>query len=176
MERSSRTAPAALGGPRHGRWDSSAGDRYFAQLDTPRTDCHARCDHLRREERRRSNALRSGSNPNSHAGRHCTNSASSEPDEPCTRSCGDLPVVFSPFESGALTPWALDAKVEEVEISPDGKDVVVEEGERLLRIPITEEGLIEVAQRGITREFTKSECERFLPGHFLPQGDAHCSP
>ncbi|MGA2118063.1 MAG: hypothetical protein ABSH56_25340 [Bryobacteraceae bacterium] len=77
--------------------------------------------------------------------------------------------VFNPSAFGTLSRWALDLRIEEVEISPDGKDVVARQGGRLLRIPITEEGEIEVAQRGITREFIKGECEQFFPGVPCPK-------
>jgi hypothetical protein len=73
------------------------------------------------------------------------------------------------FGSNPTSYWSFNLKLDKIEISPDGSDIVVQEGEKLLRIPITDSGLLRIAERELVREFSKSECDEFFPGIECPR-------
>ena len=138
------------------------GGSYFAQLDTP--DRVVMRDTLTCEVKSTANAMPHGADRIRTAA--LSDSTLIQQSHYSGQPAPDL-LAFSVFDrSGgtSMRTWPLDLPVDDVEISLDGKEVVVQDGGRLLRIPITDDGELELAAQGIEREFTKGECEQFFPG------------
>jgi len=60
------------------------------------------------------------------------------------------------------------APIENFSISPDG-DIVVQTAGRVVRLPVTAEGILEEAKKRISREFTAAECQEFFPAVPCPK-------
>lgn len=71
--------------------------------------------------------------------------------------------VFNESAPNATYQLRSDLPIDELSVSPDGRDVVVLAGGRILRVPITFAGLLGAAPRTISREFTERECQEYFP-------------
>lgn len=83
----------------------------------------------------------------------------------------ERPNVFhagNPGEPGFVRAWDLALPIEDIAVSPDGADVVVVVGGRILRIPITVAGFLHIVKQRIPREFTGQECDEFFTGGGCP--------
>jgi hypothetical protein len=71
-------------------------------------------------------------------------------------------------ETDSSLAWNLELGVEDIAISPDGSDVVVVVGGRILRIPVTKAGFLDLVKQRIPREFSAQECDEFFAGVNCP--------
>ena len=76
--------------------------------------------------------------------------------------------TIDPFLDGKFRNWDLKLPIDDLAVSPDGDEVVVEVGSRLLRIPITQSGFLELAKHRIARELTPQECDEFFTRETCP--------
>jgi hypothetical protein len=131
---------------------------YFAQLDTPRRLLVR--DSLTCETLGASSVQAGGSRlPASSAG---TSVAFQSPNP------GEL-FVLSALDSNGRQQWNFDLPIDTIAISPDGLDTVVVAGGRVLRIPITPAGFLNLTKRRIPREFSTRECEEFFSRDNCPK-------
>jgi hypothetical protein len=63
------------------------------------------------------------------------------------------------FGVPAVRPYT---PIENFSISPDG-NIVVQTAGRVVRLPVTAEGILREARKQISREFTDAECQEFFP-------------
>jgi len=76
--------------------------------------------------------------------------------------------ILNPWELDSSLAWNLELIVEDVALSPDGADVVVVVGGRILRIPITKTGFLDLVKQRISREFSAQECDEFFTREGCP--------
>jgi len=77
--------------------------------------------------------------------------------------------TFNPWTKGSPSlAWNLELNVEDLAISPNGSDVVAIVGGRILRIPISKTGFLDLVKRRIPREFSSQECGEFFAGENCP--------
>ena len=77
--------------------------------------------------------------------------------------------ILNPLEEpDSSLAWNLELNVEDIAVSPDGADVVVVVGGRILRIPITKSGFLDLVKQRIPREFSAQECDEFFAGERCP--------
>jgi hypothetical protein len=71
--------------------------------------------------------------------------------------------ILNPWGENPPLPWNMELPIENLAISPDGDDIVVVVGGRILRIPITKVGFLNLVKQRIQREFSAQECDEFFP-------------
>jgi hypothetical protein len=78
-------------------------------------------------------------------------------------------LTLNPWDEAESLGWNLELNVEDIALSPDGADVVVVVGGRILRIPMTKTGFLDLVKRRISREFSAQECDEFFTREGCPR-------
>jgi hypothetical protein len=81
----------------------------------------------------------------------------------------NLLYMFNAAAPEATYQLRSDLPVDDLSVSPDGRDIMLLAGGRILRIPITLAGLLDAARRMISRELSDRECQQFFPFRSCPK-------
>jgi hypothetical protein len=78
-------------------------------------------------------------------------------------------MLVDPFEDRLPLFWSWGLPIQDVAITPEGDDILVVVGGRILRIPVDRSGFMALVKKRIPREFTAKECDEFFVQGACPQ-------